>query len=230
MKKQAWLILCLITVVAGLALSLTNMVTEAPIAEQKLLASNAARIAVFPHADGFDEMALAQDSKLDSVYAATQSGATVGYVLQTTVTGYGGPIEIVLGVDTNGVITGMSVGGSSFAETAGLGTRTKEPEFTDQFKGLMQAPELGKNIDGVSGATISSTAVTGGAKRCYEYWQTLSGVAVATPEPEAALTAENVKTVTVKGYGGEFDVTVGILPDGTIEGVQIGSENFNETE
>ena len=230
MKKHAWLILCLITVVAGLALSLTNMVTLGPIAQQKLLASNAARVAVFPNADGFEELAPAQDSKLDSVYTATLKGQAVGYVLQTTVTGYGGPIEIVLGVDNGGAITGMSVGGSSFAETAGLGTRTKEPDFTNQFVGLTQAPELGKNIDSISGATISSTAVTSGAKRCYEYWQSLAGVAVATPEPEAALTAENQKTVTVKGYGGEFDVTVGILPDGTIEGVQISGANFNETE
>ncbi len=229
MKKHAWLILSLITVVAAFALSLTNMVTEGPIAQQKLLASNAARIAVFPDADAFAEQALAEGAQLDSVYAAQKSGATVGYVLQTTVNGYGGPIEIVLGVDSAGVITGISVGGSAFAETAGLGTRTREPEFTAQFIGLAETPVLRGNIDGISGATISSSAVTAGAARCYAYWQALAGVAAPVAEL-APLAAADVRTVTVRGYASQFDVSVGVLPDGSIEGVRVGGDGFAETE
>ena len=229
MKKHAWLILCLITVVAGLALSLTNMVTEGPIQEQKLKAGNAARIAVFADADGFAELTLEEGSKVDSAYAATKGGETVGYVVQATANGYGGPIEVVLGVNTAGAVTGISVGGSAFAETAGLGTRVKEPEFTAQFAGLTAVPQLGTNVDGISGATISSSAATGAAARAYQYWQVLAGVAAPVQE-EAPLTAETIKTVTAKGYGGEFDVSVGILLDGTIEGVRIGQEMFNETE
>ena len=228
-NKYAWLILCLITVVAAFALSLTNMVTEGPIAEQKLKASNAARAAVFANADAFTEQTLAEGGKLDSVYTAERGGQTVGYVLQATVSGYGGPIEVVLGVDNAGQVTGISVGGSAFAETAGLGTRTREPAFTGQFVGLTAVPELGVNVDAISGATISSTAVTSAAKRCYLYWQTLAGV-VAPVATEAPLTAENVKTVTVRGYASEFDVTVGFAADGTIEGVQIGGAGFAETE
>ena len=228
-NKYAWLILCVITVVAGLALSLTNMVTEGPIAQQKLKASNAARTAVFADADGFAELTPAQGSKLDSVYTAQKGGQTVGYVLQATVSGYGGPIEVVLGVDNAGVITGISVGGSSFAETAGLGTRTREPEFTTQFIGLAAVPELGDNIDGIGGVTISSGAVVSAAKRCYDYWQTLAGVA-APQASEAPLTAANVKTVTVRGYAGEFDVTVGYDDSGVIQGVQVGGDSFAETE
>lgn len=230
MKKHAWLILSLITIVAGLALSLVNVVTEGPIAQQKLLASNASRIAVFPDATGFEEQTAEADSKLDSVYTATRDGQTVGYVLQTTVTGYGGPIEIVMGVDNSGTITGISVGGNNFAETAGLGTRTRDPEFTGQFVGLKAAPKLKENIDGISGATISSSAVTSGANRLYLYWQKLAGVADTSTATVETLMAENQKTVTVKGFGGDIDVTVGINPDGTIEGVLIGGAAFNETE
>ncbi len=228
-NKYAWLILCLITVVAAFALSLTNMVTEGPIAEQKLKASNAARIAVFADAESFTQLTPAEGSKLDSVYSAERGGQTVGYVLQATVNGYGGPIEVVLGVDNGGKITGISVGGSAFAETAGLGTRTRDPEFTDQFIGLSAVPELGVNIDGISGATISSSAVTSAAKRSYQYWQQLAGMA-APEATEAPLSSANVKTVTVKGYASEFDVTVGYDANGVIEGVQIGGANFAETE
>lgn len=175
MKKHAWLILVLIAVAAGLALSLANLVTEEPIARQKLLASNAARAAVYPDADNFAELTAAADSKIDSVYTAMRNGEAIGYVLQTTVFGYGGPIEIVLGVDNAGTITGISVGGSNFAETAGLGTRTRDPEFTSQFVGLSATPALGGNIDAISGATISSTAVVNGATRGYRYYLELTG-------------------------------------------------------
>ncbi len=230
MKKPAWLILCLITVVAGLALSLTNLVTAGPIAEQKLLASNAARIAVFPDADGFTELTVTEADGVDSAYTATRGGQSVGTVLQTTVQGYGGPIEIVMGIDAQGAITGLSVGGSAFAETAGLGTRTRDPEFTDQFIGMREVPKLKQNIDGVSGATISSGAVTAGAGRLYQYWQTLNGQAVETADALSPLTAADQRTVTVQGYGGDFDVTVGVNPDGSIEGVRIQTDTFHETE
>ena len=229
MKKHAWLILCLITVAAGLALSLTNMVTAGSIAEQKLKAENAARVAVFADADGFTQMDVIQGGKVDSVYAATQNGETIGYVMQATVNGYGGPIEVVLGVDNAGVITGISIGGSDFAETAGLGTRVREPGFTEQFIGLAADPKLGDTIDGISGATISSSAAVSAASRGYQYWQELAGVAVPV-EQEAPLAAENIQTVTAKGYAGEFDVSVGILADGTIEGIRIGETSFQETE
>ena len=199
MKKHAWLILVLITVAAGLALSLANLVTEGPIARQKLLASNAARAAVYPDADNFAELTAAEDSKIDSVYTAMRNGEAIGYVLQTTVSGYGGPIEIVLGVDNAGAITGISVGGSNFAETAGLGTRTRDPEFTDQFVGLSATPALGSNIDAISGATISSTAVVNGAARCYRYYLELTGQAGGTEQwqeetPEDAETAATAVT------------------------------------
>ena len=175
MKKQAWLILCIIALVAGLALAATNMVTAGPIEEQSLKATREARIAVFPDASDFTEMTIAEDTGLDSIYEAKLNDETIGYVLQNTVSGYGGPIEIIIGIDTQGAVTGLSVGGSSFAETAGLGTQVKEAAFTDQFVGLAEMPVLNGNVDTISGATISSSAVINGIIQCYEQWGTLAG-------------------------------------------------------
>ena len=79
-----------------------------------------------------------------------------------TVTGFGGPIEVTVGVDTHGTVTGLSVGGSSFAETAGLGAKAKEPAFTDQFVGKTAPLTLKVDVDAISGATITSRAVTDG--------------------------------------------------------------------
>ena len=173
MKKQAWLILTLIALVAGLALAATNQVTAGPIEEQRVKAIQAARTAVFPDAGSFEEVIMADTNGLDSVYTAKSDTDTLGYVLQITVAGYGGPIEIIMGVDMQGVITGVTVGGSAFAETAGLGTQVKEPEFTNQFVGLGEMPTMNGNVDTISGATVSSSAVIDGIIRCYEQWEAI---------------------------------------------------------
>ncbi len=174
MKKQAWLILCIIALVAGLALAATNMVTSGPIQDQSQRATREARTAVFPEATDFTEMAMAEDTVLDSIFEAKLNNETIGYVLQNTVSGYGGPIEIIIGIDLQGVVTGLSVGGSKFAETAGLGTKVKEPAFTGQFVGLAEMPVINGNVDTISGATISSSAVINGIIQCYEQWEALN--------------------------------------------------------
>jgi electron transport complex protein RnfG len=68
-----------------------------------------------------------------------------------------------VGVDNDGVITGISVGGSSFSETAGLGARAKEAWFAEQYIGKASPIALTKDggeIDAITSATITSRAVT----------------------------------------------------------------------
>lgn len=174
MKKHAWLILFLIALVAGVALAATNLVTAGPIEQQRIQAIQAARVAVFPDASSFEEVTVDGSLGLDSVFSAKSDAETLGYVLQITVAGYGGPIEIIMGIDTRGMITGLTVGGSKFAETAGLGTQVKTPDFTNQFVGLSQMPVVDENVDTISGATVSSSAVIEGIIRCYQQWEALS--------------------------------------------------------
>jgi len=148
--------LLLIAAIAGLALGVTNEITKGPIAEQAVISANAARSTVLPAAVSFNEI---EDGVFCGVDAA---GAKAGYVTTATVNGYGGPIEVTVGVDMTGTVTGISVGGSNFSETAGLGARVKEDAFRAQFTGKTAPVELRKNggeIDAVASATISSTAV-----------------------------------------------------------------------
>ncbi len=212
MKKHAWLILCLIALVAGFALAATNLVTAGPIEQQRIQATQAARVAVFPDASSFEEMTIDGDTGLDSVYTAKSDTETLGYVLQITVAGYGGPIEIIMGVDTQGVITGLTVGGSKFAETAGLGTQVKEPAFTDQFVGLSEMPTLNGNVDTISGATISSSAVINGIIRCYQEWEALTGASV--PSANAVpLYEDGVFIGEADGFIGPVRVSVTVKND-----------------
>lgn len=152
-----------IAAVAGLALGFTNSVTQTPIAEQQIAEQQAAREAVLPAAEGFSLCAC--DGVEEAYVGRDSAGNIVGATGKMTVTGFGGPIEITVGVDDGGVITGVSVGGAAFAETAGLGAKTKDAAFTGQFIGKDASVALVKNggtVDAVTSATISSDAVTNG--------------------------------------------------------------------
>ena len=129
LRLPPWAILLLICVVVGGALGMVNSMTEGPIALRALEAANAARHDSFADADSFEQVELAPDSGVDACYMAMKDGELAGYVAQVTVTGFGGPIEIHVGLDLNQNITGVNIGGSKFAETPGLGAKAKEPEF-----------------------------------------------------------------------------------------------------
>ena len=170
-KKEfpAWIILGIIVLVAAVLLVATNMLTADRIAEQSRAKAEAARISVMSGADSFEELAVPAGSGVDDCYAASAGGNVIGYTSQVTVKGYGGPIEIIVGVDTNGKVTAISVGGSDFKETAGLGAKVKDEAFTSQFTGVEAPIAIGGNVDAITGATISSKAVTSGVNTAVEY-------------------------------------------------------------
>ena len=138
------------------------MVTSGAIAEQQVKAAEAARQAVLPSAEQFTELTAPQELK-DAFAGYDASGAPAGKTGTIVTKGYGGEIEITVGVDNDGVITGISVGGSSFSETAGLGARAKEAWFAEQYIGKASPIALTKDggeIDAITSATITSRAVT----------------------------------------------------------------------
>ena len=154
--------LFLLAAVAGLALGLTNMVTAGAIQEQQIKAAEAARKAVLPVAETFTE-ATAPEGMKDAYAGYDASGVLTGKTGTIVAKGYGGEIEITVGIDQSGAVTGVSIGGSSFAETAGLGARAKEPWFAEQFVGKASPIAIAKDggeIDAITSATITSRAVT----------------------------------------------------------------------
>ena len=157
-KKQlpAFLILTIIALVAAAVLAVTNMITAGPIAEHAMAALKDAFNAVMP-AESYEEMTLPADSEVSSLYAAKNGGEVIGYCVTASSNGYGGPVAVTLGVDTEGVVTGCSVGDTSFAETAGFGMRAKDASFQEQFAGISAID--GGSFEALSGATVTSEAV-----------------------------------------------------------------------
>ena len=234
MKKQlpAWLALCIIALAAGLLLALTNQLTADRIAEQNVIKANAARADVLPAATEFKSLELNQEwvasLGVDDCYEGyDEAGNLVGYTSQITVKGYGGDIEVVVGMDLTGAITGVSVGGADFAETAGLGAKTKEPAFTEQFIGLVPPAVLKENVDSVTGASISSGAVVSAVNNTTSYMYFQSGL--KEPEEDPLAGAFEVRTATAQGFAGPVTVQVALDENGVITGLVVGDENFAET-
>lgn len=189
MWKEAG-ILFAITLIAGLALGFVHELTKEPIAVQQQLKIQNSCKAVFADADHFTEETLqnyATDNGLEDVYrqlteegqeagvkigetfyvAMDLGGNCIGYVFSLTSTqGYGGNIELMAGYTNDGTVSGVSI--LSISETPGLGMRAGEvliPQFEGQKVNAFTYTKSGKSapgeIDAISGATITTKAVTG---------------------------------------------------------------------
>ena len=168
--------LTVISLVVAALLGLVNNVTADKIAEIDAENTRIAMSAVVAEGSEFTDKldisqdvidaAAAQGGKVTELYGVKTGGADNGYVMKVSASGSQGTIVMMIGVDVNKAITGISV--VSHAETSGIGTKVvgNEPNTAgvpvlDQFQGMSGAGSLvvGKTITAISGATITSRAV-----------------------------------------------------------------------
>lgn len=180
------LAITLITLISGLALGLVQDITAGPIAEQQQKSKEEAYKAVFSDAGSFEQVELTEDmsadlesyldengygaQNIDEVMTALDgSGSQIGYAFTvTTSEGYGGDIQFAMGIKDDGTLNGISI--LSIGETAGLGMKATTDDFKNQFKDKnVEKFEYTKNgatadneIDALSGATITTNAMTNG--------------------------------------------------------------------
>ena len=171
--------LTLICLVVSALLGAVNNVTAPKIAaineENTKLALS--QVAVSPESDFqpidlTDEMTAAaseQGAKLTEAYTVLSGGEEVGYAFKVIAGGSQGDIEMIVGVDADNAVTGVSVVNNK--ETAGIGSKVMGNEalpsgvgVLDQFVGKSGAGSLAVkvNVDAISGATVSSKGVTKG--------------------------------------------------------------------
>lgn len=168
--------LFLVALIATLALAVVNMITKDKIAEQDRAAAEEARQSVMKDATTFTE----KKSGDITYYEATDgSGTLVGYVFTCAgdKKGYGGAVEVTVGVDPNGVVTGI-VPGDLSNETPGLGQNASKDSFTKQFvgkSGTLAVSKDGGEIQALTSATITSRAVTSGVNKALEQFKTVTG-------------------------------------------------------
>jgi electron transport complex protein RnfG len=163
----------IITVVTGLLLGVVYEVTKVPIQQQAQATEMAANQVVLEEADAFEPMQV-QAGGVEKVSRGLRGGQPIGYAVTLSSDGYGGAVNMIVGLDLEGAVTGISI--VSHAETPGLGSRITDDDFKDQFVGKSDQVSLGDDIDAVSGATRSSGAVVAGVNAALSYYEeNLSG-------------------------------------------------------
>lgn len=190
------LILFLITVIAGLAWVLYMALQKPQLKKQIITFSrmHTVRYSRMPDAfndmDGFDSekateaaaaAGYADDTIENCVVAVDASGAELGYVISVTdPNSYGGDVTLSIGVTNDGTLNGYSI--TTINDTAGLGMKAKEDSFSSQFAGKqVESFEVTKTgatsdnqIDAISGATITSSAVTSAVNAGLAYYRSLA--------------------------------------------------------
>lgn len=158
-----------ITLVASALLGIVSEVTKEPIAIQNEKTQTAAMQAVFADAESFEKIELTDEQKSTSVaaaYKAVVGGETAGYVINVTPSGFGGLVNTMVGIDLDGVVTGVKV--MSHSETPGLGARSTEEgegSLANEFigkSGTLAVTKDGGEIQAITSATVTSRAVTSG--------------------------------------------------------------------
>jgi electron transport complex protein RnfG len=180
MKKimRLGIVLFTVTAITGMILGIVNEITAEPIrrTEERLRGEALAR--ALPEADEFSGVPVADNSNpiVRSVEEGKRGGLPVGYCVSVSSSGYGGPIGIVVGIAENGGLRAISI--LSQTETPGLGAKAPDllpDQFADKdverfavVKGDAAAPD---QITAISGATITSEAVTLGVNTALDYWR-----------------------------------------------------------
>ena len=186
------LILTAITVVSGLLLGVVYDITKEPIAQAQENTKQEAYRAVLSDASSFEAVDFDADSassllsengytsdEITGVVEGTDdSGETVGYVISVqSGEAYDGTLELSVGIATDGTVKGVEM--LDISETAGLGMKADEAEFKDQFKDknvekftYTKNGEDGDDMnDAISGATITTNAVTNAVDSAIVYNQ-----------------------------------------------------------
>lgn len=171
-------ILFLIAAICTGLVGFASELTKEPIAIQKLEAKNLAMQEVLSSAQSFEDAG--SNDEIAEIQVGMQDGAPIGYALRVISKGYADPIEIMIGVTNEGVVQGIKILASS--ETPGLGDNASNPAFTDQFKGkntllnVLKGDNPGEDeISAITGATITSKAVTEGVNKAIDYVQSQGG-------------------------------------------------------
>ncbi|WP_125151949.1 RnfABCDGE type electron transport complex subunit G [Clostridium rectalis] len=175
------LVLFLITSICALILSITHSATKDIIVFREKMESLQLDM-IFPHrrADNVKELSkgMAEDSIISALYEVYGGKDLIGHAIMVVSKGMGGPMKMTVGVSKEGKISGIKV--SSHSETPGIGDIVEKQSFIDRFKNISikeglklvkTSPNNGNEIEAVTGATITSAAVTSGVNEAIKFYK-----------------------------------------------------------
>jgi electron transport complex protein RnfG len=166
------LTLLVVGLIAAIGLGLTYTITQKKIAEEDKLSEAKAAVDALPGTKSASELKL-DDALLKKAKKAVPDvqkvyTSDVGTIFLIQMKGYGGPLVLAVGIGKDGKVVGIAP--VSNKETIGLGSRALEKGFLKQYNGKTSSDpvQVGKDIQAITGATITSKAVTGEVRAALE--------------------------------------------------------------
>jgi electron transport complex protein RnfG len=155
-------VLLILSLVSGAVLAFSYEITNPKIQEQAQKTLQASIMSVIPGCTKYEQV---EKEGMTFYIGVDDQGNKKGVAFKASGTGFGGPIEMMVGYDPKeGKLTGLEI--LSMQETPGLGARITEAAFKDQFKGksVKDNFKAKQDVKVITGASISPTAVANGIK------------------------------------------------------------------
>lgn len=194
-----FLVLTIISVVAGAGLAAVFEVTKEPIAEANLKKQQEAIAAVLPKGTQVGEV---EQVNGNNVYRATDAqGAFAGIAIEINTNGFGGNVKMMVGFDANGALVDYSI--LEMSETPGLGSKMGEWFRTKSdirgaliSDGEVKVSKDGGRYDAITAATISSRAFMAGVNAAMATYTAATAEAMPTDWQGAEAVADSTATET----------------------------------
>ncbi len=195
-------ILFLVTAIMAVMLSTVNEMTKGPIADNDRMTLATTISAMFPGSTSYEQKDVPEEFQKDikAIYVVNSDNG--GVCIEAAPNGFGGEIDMLIGFHVDGSIASVKI--LSMSETAGIGTKTQDVSFLSQYEGKRAHIELGggsdQGINAISGATISSKAVTLGVNNAIAVYKALYGGTDAglLDENADANASDNASNTTAK--------------------------------
>jgi H+/Na+-translocating ferredoxin:NAD+ oxidoreductase subunit G len=171
------IILAIITSIAGVLLGLANGFTKDAIAENSKLNKEDLAL-IMPLATSVEETDKKLEGNILEILEGKNGSEAVGYLFKVNTKGFHGPVDLMIAISNEGKTTGLKV--ISHAETPGLGAKIDEDKFKERFKNIpinkginivKTTPTNENEVEGVTGATISSKAVGTAVNEAINYYK-----------------------------------------------------------
>ncbi len=172
---------------------------------------------VLPGMDSFEEREL--NGRL--YYAGLKDGAEEGFVIYSSAQGFNAPVQVLLGVNLDGRITGLEV--LQHQEDPGLGSKITQDWFLGQFVDLDRSSSIvpGGDVEGISGATVSVRAVTQAVAEGLDFYAAVAGDAPADPDAlDLSQVLDGEYEGQATGFGGTMTIRV-TVEGGRITAIQV---------
>ena len=171
------LVLGLVCLLCSAVLGGAYVITKAPIEAAAAAKTQQAVAQVLPH---FEDLEYNEEA---NYYTAKDGDSVVGYAIESSVVGFGGPLSLMVGITKDGVVYNTSV--LSHSETPGLGAKcSTDSKFIDQWRGFdpevkkLSVKKDGGDVDAITASTITSRAYTLAVENALKQFGEVAGAVV----------------------------------------------------